>query len=233
VSLTSGRGPFSANPAGAFSPPVPSPVVYVEPHRRRVRGERDGCVVLDSERVLLVHRPGRPPTYAFPAGDARALPAQPVTEASGYVEVPWDAVDAWYEEDEPITGHPRNPYHRIDCLRSSRKLRVEVAGVVLVDTGGTIALYETALEPRLYVHPSQVRMDLLTRSRTTTYCPYKGTASYWSAEVGGVTTDDVAWSYEDPVDESSRIRGFLSFDDNRVSVFTDLPPTRDANSPFW
>jgi uncharacterized protein (DUF427 family) len=66
-------------------------------------------------------------------------------------------------------------------------------------------------------------MDLLQRSDTTTYCPYKGTASYWSAVIDGVVVDDVAWSYEDPVPESNALRGLLSFDTGRVSVVTDFP----------
>ena len=78
-------------------------------------------------------------------------------------------------------GHPRNPYHRVDCLRSRRRLRVEAAGLTLVDTAQTVAVYETALEPRLYVDPGQVRTAVLVPSATQTYCPYKGTATYWNA----------------------------------------------------
>ncbi len=75
----------------------------------------------------------------------------------GYVTVEWDAADAWFEEDEQVFGHTRNPYHRVDCLRSGRRLHVEAGGVTLVDTTETLAVFETALEPRLYVHPDHVR----------------------------------------------------------------------------
>ena len=223
MSLTTGRGPLSTRPAGRFTAPVPAGVSYVEPFRRRVRATRDGRTVVDSERVLLVHRPGRPPTYAFPAGDAAAAPARAEQDLPGYVAVDWDAVDAWFEEDEQVFGHPRNPYHRVDCLRSARHLRVEAAGVVLVDTTDTLAVYETALEPRLYVDRAHVRTDLLARSDTTSYCPYKGTASYWSAHVGDEVLEDVAWSYDDPLPESLPLRQLLSFDDSRVSLSHDLP----------
>ena len=136
-------------------------------------GTRSATVV-DSERVVLVHRPGRPPTYAFPpgdvagdvAGEAAGALAEPDPDAPGYVRVPWDALDAWFEEDERVSGHPRNPYHRIECVRTSRRLRVEVAGVVLVDTTTTMGVYETALEPRLYVARDEVRMDLLVAGAT-------------------------------------------------------------------
>ncbi|HZQ84302.1 MAG TPA: DUF427 domain-containing protein [Acidimicrobiales bacterium] len=223
MSLTTGRGPLSPNPAGRFSTPMPAGVVYVEPFPRRVRGVLGDRTVVDSERVLLVHRPGRPPTYAFPAGDVGDIAAEPDADAPGYVSVAWDAVDAWYEEDERVRGHPRNPYHRIDCLRTSRHLRVEVAGTVLVDTDATVGVYETSLAPKLYAAPAAVRTDLLRRSNTTTYCPYKGTATWWSAEIDGTTVADVAWSYEDPYPESEPIRGLLSFEPQRVTLLADLP----------
>ena len=202
---------------------MPGPVTYLEPHRRRVRGIKGGVTVIDSEQPLLVHRQGSPPTYAFPAADVEGVPTQPERDAPGYVTVAWDAVDAWFEEEEQVFGHPRNPYHRVDCLRSERQLRVEAAGTTLVDTTDTLAVYETALEPRLYVEPRFVRMDLLRPSATETYCPYKGTATYWTARIGDVVLEDVAWSYEDPLPESLPLQHFLSFDDSKVTVVHDLP----------
>jgi uncharacterized protein (DUF427 family) len=225
VSLTTGRGPLSGKPAGTFSAPVPDHLVYVEPFLRRVRGVVGERTIVDSERAVLVHSPGAPPTYAFPAADVvdAEVSAEPEPAAPGYVHVPWDEVDAWYEEDERMLGHPRNPYHRVDCVRTSRRLRVEVAGVTLVDTAETMGVYETALAPRLYVAPDQVRTDLLTPSDTTTYCPYKGEASYWTATVGDTVVEDVAWSYDDPLPESLPIRGMLAFDPTRATVVQALP----------
>jgi uncharacterized protein (DUF427 family) len=231
VSLTSGRGPLGPRPAGRFSPPVPPGTVYVEPFRRRVRGVRGGRDVVDCERALLVHRPGSPPAWAFPTADVRTAAAEPEPRAPGYVRVPWDALDAWYEEDEQVFMHPRNPYHRVDCVRTRRRLRVEVAGTALVDTDATLGVYETALEPRLYVGRGRVRMDLLVPSPTTTYCPYKGTASYWTAVVGDVTVADVAWSYEDPLPESLPLGTLLSFDEARATVSADLPPPASPPDP--
>jgi uncharacterized protein (DUF427 family) len=188
-----------------------------------VRGVKDGATVIDSERVLLVHRQGCPPSYAFPADDVDGVTAEPERDAPGYVAVSWDAVDAWFEEDEQVLGHPRNPYHRVDCLRSGRSLHVEAAGVTLVDTKETLAVYETALDPRLYVDPRFVRMEYLHRSTTETYCSYKGTATYWNARIGDVRIADVAWSYESPLSESAPLRRFLSFDDGKVTVVDNLP----------
>ena len=126
-------------------------VSYIEPFRRRVTATKDGLTVVDTERALLVHRPGQPPDLAFPAEDVDGVRAQRGADIPGFVTVTWHAVDAWFEEDEQMFGHPRNPYHRVDCVRSHRLLHVEAAGAILVDTTETMVVYETALEPRLYV----------------------------------------------------------------------------------
>jgi uncharacterized protein (DUF427 family) len=173
--------------------------------------------------VLLVHRRGRPPTYAFPEEDVHGPATAAEPDTPGYVTVAWDAVDSWFEEAEEVYGHPRNPYHRVDILRSERHLRVDVGPTTLVDTNDTLVIYETALEPKLYVEPRHVRMDALEKSATVTYCPYKGTTTYWSYRVGDDTVADVAWSYEDPLPESAPLRGFLSFEESRVALRHDLP----------
>jgi uncharacterized protein (DUF427 family) len=202
---------------------MPEHIAYIEPFRRRVRATKDGRTLIDSERVLLVHRPGRAPGYAFPSADVAGLATEPEADTPDYVTVAWDAVDAWFEEDEEVFGHPRNPYHRIDSLRTRRRLRVVAAGVTLVDTTDTLAVYETSLEPRLYVEPRLVRAELLEPSATRTYCPYKGTATHWSARIGNALLEDVAWSYEDPLPESAPLGHFLSFYEDRVTVDADLP----------
>src|SRR3954447_10853114 len=91
MTLTSGRGPLSGNPAGRFSAPLPEGIVYIEPFPRRVRGTVGDKTVVDSEGVLLVHRAGHPPAYAFPSDDVHGLATEPEPEAPGYVTVPWDA----------------------------------------------------------------------------------------------------------------------------------------------
>jgi uncharacterized protein (DUF427 family) len=239
VSLTNGRGPLGPDPAGRFEPRLvlPGGALYVEPHLRRVRALQGERTVIDSERVVLVHRPGRPPAYAFPEGDVqRDVPTSPEPAVPGYVRVPWDAMTAWYEEEEQVVGNPRNPYHRIDCIRVRRRLRVEVAGTVLVDTTDTLALYETSRAPQLYVKRDAVRTESIVPSATRTYCPYKGTASYWSAKIGDALVEDVAWSYEEPTPESRPVAGLLSFYADRTNMLQDVPrwfevPTRPAGAP--
>jgi uncharacterized protein (DUF427 family) len=219
MSMVTGRGPLSSAPAGWFTPAVPSGAVYVEPHRRRVQAVKDGGVVIDTEQAMLVHRPDRPLSFAFRAHEVSDLPSEPVPEAPGYVQVPWDAVDTWIEEGRTLVHYPPNPYHRVDCRPTTRRLRVEVGGKTLVDTTGTMIVFETALDPRLYVDPAHVRTELLRQSNTSTYCNYKGWATYWSA----ADVEDVAWSYLDPPPESSPIKGFFSFDERRADVIAELP----------
>ncbi len=98
-----------------------------------------------------------------------------------------------------------------------------MAGTTLVDTVDTVILFETALKPRLYVGAAVVRTDLLSRSETTSYCNYKGYATYWSFEGSDTVVDDVAWSYEDPLPESLPIKAMLSFDETKVDVLAELP----------
>jgi uncharacterized protein (DUF427 family) len=221
--MVTGHGPLSSAPAGWFSPAVPTPVVYVEPHPRRVQAIKDRQTVIDTEQALLVHRPDRPLSYAFPSDLVAALPSKPVAEAPGFVQVPWDAVDTWIEEGRTLVHYPANPYHRVDCRTTTRRLRVEVAGTRLVDTGETVIVFETALDPRLYVHPAHVRRELLRQSDTSSYCNYKGYATYWSAVVGDDEIRDVAWCYLDPPPESRPITGFFSFDAARATVVAELP----------
>jgi uncharacterized protein (DUF427 family) len=223
MSLVAGRGPLSKDPAGWFSPPLPDDLVFVEPHPRRVQACRDGRIVIDTERALMVHRRGHPLSYAFPADEIGDLPHEPVSEAPGYVHVPWDAVDTWLEEGRTLVHYPPNPYHRVDCRPSHRRLQVVVDGTTLVDTTDTTIVFETALAPLLYVDPSAVRTDLLRLSNTTSYCNYKGYATYWSAVLGDTVVDDVAWSYNDPLPETLPIKGYFSFDASRADVVAELP----------
>ncbi len=185
MSLTTGRGPLSARPAGRFTVSMPENVSYIEPFRRRVRATKNGRTLIDSERVVLLHRPGRPPTFAFPAHDVTDLATEDERDVPRLcdraVGLPSTSGSKRTSSSSDIRGIP---YHRVDCLRSSRRLRVEAAGATLVDTTETMVVYETALEPRLYVHPRFVQTEL-TRSQLQTYCPYKGTATYWNAVVDG------------------------------------------------
>jgi uncharacterized protein (DUF427 family) len=223
MSLVTGRGPLSSDPAGRFTPPIPTGVVYIEPHPRRIEAVQSGRTVIDTEKALLVHRQDRPLSYAFPIGAVKDLPTEPQPAAPGYVHVPWDSVDAWFEEGRKLVHYPPNPYHRVDCRPTKRRLTVTVEGTVLVDTDDTIIVFETALEPRLYVAPQHVRTDLLQRTEASTYCNYKGVATYWAAVLDDTVVTDIAWSYLDSLPESWSIKGFFSFDAAKAQVLAELP----------
>ncbi len=223
MTLSAARGPLGAEPAGWFSSPVPDDLVYVEPHARRVVAKREGKTVIDTERALIVHRRNSPLSYVFPVALLEGLPFDAEPEAPGYGRVPWDAVDEWFEEGRKLVHYPPNPYHRVDCRPTTRRLRVRVGDAVLVDTDDTVIVFETALAPKLYVAARHVRTDLLVLSDTVTYCNYKGYTRYWSYRNGDVAVDDVAWSYDDPLAESQVIGGMFSFEPARVTLDAELP----------
>lgn len=136
----------------------------------------------------------------------------------------FDRLDAWYEEDERVLGHPRDPFHRIDTRRSSRHVVIRVGGETVADSRRPVALFETGLPPRFYLPPEDVRADLLTPSDTTTICPYKGVASYVDAVTSGAAVHDVAWIYPDPLGEALAVRDHLSFYPDRADIRVEDAP---------
>jgi uncharacterized protein (DUF427 family) len=154
-------------------------------------------------------------------GAARRYPQSPIEAIRDLVRIDWDAMDEWLEEDEPVYTHPRDPYTRVDILASSRRVRIELGGVVLAESTSPRVLFETGLSPRYYLPMTDVRLDLLRPSDTITHCPYKGTASYWSVELDGQLYPDYVWTYRTPLPESQKIAGLLCFYDEKVSLYLD------------
>jgi len=223
MTLTSARGPLGPDPAGRFIPAIAPGTVLVEPHQRRVQAFVGDHAVIDTERALLVHRPGHPPAYAFDPADVDGVGATPHPFAPGHVEVAWDAVDRWVEEGRVAVHYPPNPYHRIDCRATGRRLQVAAGERSVVDTTDTVGVFETALAPVLYVDRTHLAGRLVPTS-TRTYCSYKGWASYWTIRFDdGPTLRDACWSYEDPFAEAEPIRGLLAFDSTVVTVDADVP----------
>ena len=145
----------------------------------------------------------------------------PIEEIREFLRFEWSALDAWFEEDEQVYVHTRNPYTRVDILPSSREIRVEIDGVVLAASTHAHALFETGLPTRWYLPKVDVRMDLLVHTDASSQCPYKGTAEYWSVRVGDQLFENIAWSYRTPLPESERIAGLISFYNERVDLFVD------------
>jgi uncharacterized protein (DUF427 family) len=131
-------------------------------------------------------------------------------------------MDAWFEEDDEVYVHARDPYKRVDVLHSSRHVKVVVAGEVVADSRRPALLFETGLPTRYYLPKADVRMDLLMPSDTETQCPYKGTASYYSVRSGSFLARDIAWYYRRPILECSPTENLVCFFDERVdAVYVD------------
>lgn len=145
----------------------------------------------------------------------------PIEALRDLVRLEWAAMTEWFEEDEVVYTHPRDPYTRVDILASSRHIRVEVDGVVVADSHAPRLLFETGLPTRYYVPLADVRLDVLRPSSSETYCPYKGVACYLSFEAEGSTVADVAWLYRTPLPESQKIAGLVSFYPERASIYVD------------
>jgi uncharacterized protein (DUF427 family) len=181
---------------------------------------------------------GKTKQWTVRAGDKEAPdaawmvadPPEGLEALSNLVAFKWRSMEAWFEEDDEVFVHPRDPYHRIDVLNSSRHVRVMVEGEVVADSHRPRLLFETHLPTRYYIPLADVRLDLLERSSTLTRCPYKGIASYWSVKVGGELKKDLAWTYELPIPESPKIENLVCFFNEKVDIEVDgevigSPPT--------
>jgi uncharacterized protein (DUF427 family) len=182
-------------PASSISPSLLKPSAHREPHD--VGGERQFWDLDAGVRRALNA------AWAFVAPPDETL--QPLV---GRVAFVWNAVDQWLEEDEEVFVHPRDPYARIDTLRSSSHIRVWFDGEPVADSRRPVLLFETHLPTRYYLHPDDVRLDRLVASDSSTRCPYKGIASYWS---GRLKDGSIAWSYRDPIAEMPKIKGLIAF----------------------
>jgi uncharacterized protein (DUF427 family) len=177
----------------------------------------------------VAHSPSRGdgPTFTVGAGGKEAPAAalryedSPIKELRDLIRLDWDSMDAWFEEDEEVFTHPRDPYKRVDILPSSRHVRVEVEGVTIAESTSPRLLFETGLPVRYYLPKTHVRMDLLTHTDTVSHCPYKGDAEWWSVQAGDQVHEDFAWSYRTPLPESEKIAGLVAFYNEKVDIYVD------------
>jgi uncharacterized protein (DUF427 family) len=148
-------------------------------------------------------------------------PSSPLESIRDHIRFEWGAMTSWFEEDEEVIVHPRDPYSRVDTLRSSRRVEVIVEGVKVADSVRPTLLFETGLPTRYYVPQTDVRMELLTPTDSTSQCPYKGTARYWTVHANGKEHPDLAWSYQSPLRESEKIAGLVCFYNEKVDLVVD------------
>jgi uncharacterized protein (DUF427 family) len=148
-------------------------------------------------------------------------PIASVPELADYVAFYWAKADAWYEEDDEVFKHPRDPYHRVDVLSSSRHVEVRVGGVLVADSRRPRLLFETGLPVRYYLPKLDVRQELLVPSPTRSRCPYKGEAVYWSVRDGDELLEDIVWSYPAPIPEAPKIENLLAFYNEKTDITVD------------
>lgn len=198
--VTSGGGDGRVRPDLAVLPPVLSPR---EPFAMHSAGGT--AYDIETGRATL-------PGAAYVVDDP---------DLDGYALVDWTAFPRWWEEGQEAVGHPRDPFHRIRCLPSTRHVVVEIGGEVVADSTRPVLLLETSLPARWYLPREDVRMDLLTPSTSRTTCAYKGHASYWSTTAGGTDLPDIAWTYEDPRHDADEVRGLVCFYAEATDVVVD------------
>jgi uncharacterized protein (DUF427 family) len=156
------------------------------------------------------------------SGVAHHFVASDVEEITGRVRIDWAALDHWFEEDEEVFVHPRNPYTRVDALRSDREVLVELEGLVLARSSHPVLVFETGLPTRYYLDRLDVDFTHLVPSDTVTSCPYKGTTSaYWSVDAGGRTEPDLAWAYDFPTAPLQPVAGLVAFYNEKVDLTVD------------
>jgi uncharacterized protein (DUF427 family) len=158
---------------------------------------------------------------AHARGAALRYPDSPIEALRGLVRLDWASMSEWFEEDEPVYVHPRDPYSRVDILASTRHVRVEIDGVTVADSRQPRILFETGLPARYYLPLTDLRMDLLRPSGTQSHCPYKGTAAYWSVDTGRAVHPDVVWIYRTPLPESQKVAGLACFYNEKVDLHLD------------
>ena len=197
----------------------------------------DGSWVVDTTDALYVWEFPPYPQYLIPERDTEmsALPdgAFRRHERDGYLRIEWKALDAWFEEDEEVFVHPRSPFARVDAVRSTRHVRIELDGLVLADSSSPVMVFETGLPPRHYLNRTDVDFDHLRPSDRVTACPYKGrTTGYWSVQTPAELYPDLAWTYDFPVRQLLPIAGMIAFFDERVDVFVDGDLRDRPKTPF-
>ncbi|PPQ98157.1 hypothetical protein CVT26_003203 [Gymnopilus dilepis] len=223
---------------------------HIEDCQKRVRVYSNGVCLIDTKKARLVWLHNKYPAYGFIREDLPSWYLRVASETENeivfdvtlghnpkllrvityYLKGPlqgiaiakFDAFDAWFEEDEEIFVHPKDPYKRIDILQSSRHIRIEVNGIEVANTRAPRLLFETGLPVRTYIPKTDCRMDLWQPSDLTTGCPYKGNASYYNIVLSsGETFDNIVWWYPTTTLESAPIRGYVAFYDEKVDMWVD------------
>jgi uncharacterized protein (DUF427 family) len=251
VTLAYGHSPFGSQRGNYNIGTLPDDIAYVESWPRRMRAMFGNRTVLDSRRGMMLYHTDTAPTLLFPLDDFaadvliddqpagswtvrvgdRSAPGAVTTppaldgpagaDIEGLVILAYSSMDRWFEEDDPVYAHLRDPYHRVDVRSSSHHVLVQHAGVVVAESARPKLLFETGLPVRYYLPFADVRIDLLELSGTITECPYKGDGQHWNLVGAGEIVEDAAWSLPHPLAEGTLALEHVSFYTDKVEVIVD------------
>lgn len=253
MTLTLGRAPFG-DQRGTFDIDVPERVAYVDTWPRRMRAMFADRVVLDTTRALMLHATGSPPTLLVPSDDIASdiivsdasertfavrvgnrtethafrivdgLTGAAGDAVTGMLEARFDAMDRWFEEDDAVQVHLRDPYHRVDVRASSRHVVVRDGDRLIAESTRPKLLFETGLSPRFYLPFADVHTHLLTPSDTVSHCPYKGAGQHWhlvSDDRTNIVSTDAGWSLPNPFAEAFAAIEHIAFYPELVQIVVD------------
>lgn len=131
---------------------------------------------------------------------------------------------------ETAEAAARRDAHHITITDAEGRVTVRIGGTTVADSTGAKVLHEGKLPPRYYLPAADVDHSLLTLTSTSTHCPFKGDATYWSVTVDGETHANVVWSYPTPIPQVAGIAGLLSFYNERVELTVEAPADASADA---
>jgi uncharacterized protein (DUF427 family) len=144
-----------------------------------------------------------------------------VPDLRGYLFVEWASANRWFEEEEQLIGHPRDPFTRIDVRQTAYHIQVELEGVTVADTSRPLVLAETGVPIRYYVPSDDITWYYLIDSETTSSCAYKGRARYWHLQVNGTVHEDLVWAYLEPLQDATLVKDALCFYQEKLTLRID------------
>lgn len=205
---------------------MPEPTApWTEPVHQRLRAWRAGRPLVDTRCAHPYFPDERHPQWAVPAGDL-VIPAPGALTYDGLVVLSPGDADIWVEEDRQAYGEPRNPYHRVDALPSSRHVQVLAGQAIVAETDRPVLLIETGVPPRWCIPPGDVTWAHLEPDAARTTCQYKGEATYFRVRGSDVRLWD--YRHPDPDPEAAAIAGHIAAaaEHPGVRVIVDGTPER-------
>jgi uncharacterized protein (DUF427 family) len=123
-------------------------------------------------------------------------------------------------------GHEKWPQHQIRETPIDGQVTVRLGDETLADSWHAVRVDEDGHPTRHYFPRDDVRMELMSRSETTTRCPFKGEARYYHLAINGRKFEDAAWSYEEPYDEHLGLKELVAFEKDKIPGLRIEPPAQ-------